>query len=105
MISFDQLAAVSALFTILAFGIGYCLGAVRERAKRAAVMDEIVLSERDYKRLLESRNAFASTLAALTELGSQEAQEGDQAAERKRILSVAETQLDWYGQHQAFVVV
>ena len=62
--------------------------------------DDVVLTERDHKRLLESRNAFASTLAALVEL---EGKEGDQTAERKRILAIADRQLDWYGKYQAFV--
>ncbi len=61
--------------------------------------DEIVLSQRDYKRLVESRNAFASTLAALVVL------EGDQVEERTRILVIAKNQLNQYGQHQAFVVL
>jgi len=65
--------------------------------------DDIVLSERDYKRLLESRNAFASTLAALVELGRNGPERGEQADERNRLLALAENQLDQYGQHQAFV--
>ncbi|WP_304350845.1 hypothetical protein [Comamonas testosteroni] len=65
--------------------------------------DEIVLSELDYKRLLESRNAFASTLAALVELGGKGLEQNEEDAERKRILAVAESLLDQYGQHQAFV--
>lgn len=47
-----------------------------------------------------SRNAFASTLAALVEL---EGKEGDQTEERKRILAIADRQLGLYGKHQAFV--
>lgn len=62
--------------------------------------DDVVLTERDHKRLLESRNAFANTLAALLEL---EGKEGDQTAERKRILAIADRQLEMYGKHQAFV--
>lgn len=67
-------------------------------------MDEITLNERDYKRLVESRNALASTLAALVEVQASEPQ-GDQAAEMTRILGIAKSQLDQYGQHQAFVTL
>lgn len=67
--------------------------------------DDIVLSERDYKRLLESRNAFASTLAALVELGGKGLERAEEVAERERILAVAESLLDQYGQHQAFVIL
>ena len=68
---------------------------------------DIVLNERDYKRLLESRNAFASTLAALVELESKKAERGEQehASERERILKIADGQLTQYGQHQAFVII
>ncbi len=66
---------------------------------------DIVLSERDYKRLLESRNAFASTLAALVELGRIEPEQCEQVEERRRLLALAENQLDQYGQDQAFVIL
>jgi len=66
-------------------------------------MDDIILNERDYRRLIESRNAFASTLAALVELHAA-GDQSVQAAEMIRVLAIAKSQLDQYGQHAAFVV-
>lgn len=53
--------------------------------------------------MIESRNAFASTLEALVVLGAKGLSKPEEDAERKRILAVAERQLDLYGLHQAFV--
>ncbi len=65
-------------------------------------MDTIQLNEQDYKRLLEGRNAFAK---ALRQFVSAAGENVANQAEMAQAVKNADALLDYYGEHQAFVIL
>lgn len=65
-------------------------------------MDTIQLNERDYKRLLDGRNAFAKALRQFVSVANTNPVNN---ADLAQAVKDADALLSYYGEHQAFVIL